>query len=92
MPHDQIFDQVISRGLRPSFPRSSPAELVRLAGSCWAAGPRERPAFGEVVQRLELLLAAVSIVATARALPAQRAAAAAVAAQDGGDGASDGDA
>ena len=69
MPHAQIFDEVIVRGARPSFPLSAPAEYVRLAGRGWAAVASVRPAFAEVVARLELLLAAVSIVASARRLP-----------------------
>lgn len=69
VPHAQILEQVATGGARPAFPRSAPAEYARLAGSCWAQDPGARPEFGEVAARLELLLAAVSIVTGARRLP-----------------------
>jgi tRNA A-37 threonylcarbamoyl transferase component Bud32 len=42
-----------SPGLRPEIPVSAPAELARRMPRCWAEAPDARPAFEELVQRLE---------------------------------------
>ena len=42
-------------GLRPAFPRGTPADYARLASDCWAADPAARPSMAEVVARLDAL-------------------------------------
>jgi serine/threonine protein kinase len=39
-------------GERPTFPAFVPDCLARLAERCWAADPKQRPSFGEIVEQL----------------------------------------
>lgn len=45
--------QVVKENLRPEIPRSCPAEYAMLIKDCWAANPRERPDFQQILARLE---------------------------------------
>ena len=49
--------QAVLSGSRPQFPPGSHPGYAALAASCWAPEPAARPAFWEVVARLEALAA-----------------------------------
>lgn len=56
IPYDGFEDAAIPRlvvheNLRPEIPAGTPRELGNLISSCWAADPKERPSFQQIVQR-----------------------------------------
>ena len=46
---------VLKDNLRPSFPQSSPEEIVKLIKKCWEFKSEERPTVAEVTESLEAL-------------------------------------
>ncbi len=49
---------MVAENARPHFPAgAAPEAYVRLAKDCWAQASRRRPAFPQVVARLEALAA-----------------------------------
>ena len=48
---------VMSKGMRPIIPESTPPGLAALITACWAPVPEQRPPFDVVVERLEDILA-----------------------------------
>jgi hypothetical protein len=48
---------VLQRGMRPAIPADTPPALAALIRDCWAPTPDRRPAFVDVVRRLQALQA-----------------------------------
>jgi hypothetical protein len=49
----------VAEGYRPSRPKSFPVEVWQLVDACWAQQPGVRPSSGQVVERLQQILAGV---------------------------------
>jgi hypothetical protein len=54
MSQQMVVEEVVLRGLRPSFPVGTPLAYTQLACSCWHATAGQRPSFQEVVGRLQV--------------------------------------
>eukprot|EP00163_Fabomonas_tropica_P016060 TRINITY_DN2897_c0_g1_i1.p1 TRINITY_DN2897_c0_g1~~TRINITY_DN2897_c0_g1_i1.p1 ORF type:complete len:322 (+),score=32.91 TRINITY_DN2897_c0_g1_i1:95-967(+) len=52
----QVVFQVAVAGVRPPIPENVPSELVSLIKECWAQDPEERPAFLQIITRLQSFL------------------------------------
>ena len=46
----------VRNGARPTIPLDSPEEYRRLMMDCWHEDPSRRPTFGEIRQRVDVLL------------------------------------
>ncbi|EFJ52285.1 hypothetical protein VOLCADRAFT_47089, partial [Volvox carteri f. nagariensis] len=55
----QIITLVCLRGRRPRVPEWAPPFLARLINACWAAEPRERPHFRDILYLLQREMEAV---------------------------------
>ncbi|GIL84435.1 hypothetical protein Vretifemale_13055 [Volvox reticuliferus] len=60
----RILHRVLLNGDRPAMPPWLPPSYTRLATSCWAQSPKDRPTFGEIVRHLEAMLAVLAAVAS----------------------------
>lgn len=54
MSQQKVVEEVVLRGLRPSFPVGTPLGYTQLACSCWHATAGQRPTFQEIVGRLQV--------------------------------------
>lgn len=54
MSQQKVVEEVVLRGLRPSFPVGTPLGYTQLACSCWHATATQRPTFQEIVGRLQV--------------------------------------
>eukprot|EP00878_Enallax_costatus_P023088 GHUV01024548.1.p1 GENE.GHUV01024548.1~~GHUV01024548.1.p1 ORF type:complete len:109 (+),score=36.74 GHUV01024548.1:140-466(+) len=54
MSQQKVVEEVVLRGLRPSFPAGTPLGYAQLAASCWHATAGARPPFAEVTARLQM--------------------------------------
>lgn len=54
MSQQKVVEEVVLRGLRPSFPVGTPLGYTQLACSCWHATAGQRPSFQDVVGRLQV--------------------------------------
>jgi hypothetical protein len=54
MSQQKVVEEVVLRGLRPSFPPGTPLGYTQLACSCWHATAGQRPSFQEIVGRLQV--------------------------------------
>ncbi|KAF8059113.1 STY13 [Scenedesmus sp. PABB004] len=56
MSQQKVVEEVVLRGLRPSFPVGTPPGYAQLAASCWHATAGARPTFQEAIARLQAML------------------------------------
>jgi len=56
-PPFQVVFAVGNQGIRPTLPSSCPTEFGALLQECWSENARDRPPFGEIMNRLERMLA-----------------------------------
>jgi hypothetical protein len=54
-----IIERVKKAGMRPHFPRTTPAAYLALAHGCWTAEPARRPTFDAIIGHLEVMHAQV---------------------------------
>lgn len=51
----QVAMAVLRDGARPTIPESTPSAYAALIRACWAQDPKDRPAFDEVLRRLDAM-------------------------------------
>lgn len=44
-----VYTHVVSKGLKPAFPSTASADIANIAKAYWAAAPRDRRTFADVV-------------------------------------------
>lgn len=52
----KFYRQTMTAGIRPPIPEGADSGYVELMKDCWNSSPDERPAFTEIVTRLETML------------------------------------
>ncbi|KIY97820.1 hypothetical protein MNEG_10142 [Monoraphidium neglectum] len=67
LTREVVIDAVLNHGARPTFPPGTPRPYAALAQRCWAAAPRDRPAFEEIVAALQQAAAGLQADAAAAA-------------------------
>ncbi|KAG1661344.1 hypothetical protein FOA52_005906 [Chlamydomonas sp. UWO 241] len=55
----QLVEEVVMRGLRPTFPPHTPPNYKQLAQECWSGAPAQRPTFKDVLLLLNTMLDAM---------------------------------
>ena len=57
LSRDSFYEQVVHGGGRPSLNKKWPSDLIKLVSDCWSADIDTRPAFGQIVNSIDDLLA-----------------------------------
>ncbi|XP_066534980.1 inactive tyrosine-protein kinase 7 [Hoplias malabaricus] len=50
--HEEVLEELQAGTLKLSAPEDCPSKIYKLMSHCWAASPKERPSFSELVQAL----------------------------------------